>query len=581
MTPPPLLGRAQRAILFARHMPLAKLARRLELDIRRAVRDRMPVAHGPAGPLPPRASRLPTPLFAPRAVLAPALDLDATRFRFLNRTVEMPVAGGVRTIDWQAPGPGTANQLWRMNLHYMEFLEGIADTEAWAAFVRDWLRHMGTAQPLSWRDSWNSYALSIRVVVWLQELARRSDLPEHLVGDIEASAVAQIRFLKQNLETDLGGNHLIKNIKALIWASVCFEGAEPKRWSNIALTLMERELRHQVLADGMHFERSPSYHAQVFADLLECRHALGGDTLGGVLDDTLARMAQAVADLSHTDGGVSQFNDAGLSMAYAPAECLHVYERIFGRRPAAREVFAFPDAGCFGLRKGGTYFVADCGRIAPDDIPAHGHGDVLSFELSAGGHRIIVDQGVFEYVAGSKRQASRSAASHNTLSLDGTDQADFFGAFRCGRRPNVEVRHWEPRTDGFVLEGSHDGFRHLPGRPVHVRRFEVTPGELSITDRIEGITDRRARISFLLHPEVEFEIEGRTARLKRAAAHVEMTAGAAIGHEVAVWWPDMGHEQATIRLTVPLAPSSADLRTHFRMHAPETTQRSSLPRAAR
>jgi hypothetical protein len=63
----------------------------------------------------------------------------------------------------------------------------------------------------AWKDFWNSYALSVRVVVWLQQLARRtSRLSPDLV--VEASAVEQLVFLERNLETDICGNH----IKALI-----------------------------------------------------------------------------------------------------------------------------------------------------------------------------------------------------------------------------------------------------------------------------------------------------------------------------------------------------------------------------
>jgi uncharacterized heparinase superfamily protein len=52
------------------------------------------------------------------------------------------------------------------------------------------------------------------------------------------------------------------------------------------------------------------------------------------------------------------------------------------------------------MRTQSSYLVADCGRISPADLPAHGHGDVLSSERSVKGHRIIVDQGVYEYFAG-------------------------------------------------------------------------------------------------------------------------------------------------------------------------------------
>jgi uncharacterized heparinase superfamily protein/glycosyltransferase involved in cell wall biosynthesis len=555
-----VLVRTGRVIAFARHMPPGKILRRVEIALRRRLEDHVPlfrerrggvaaVARQPAPPL---------PVFAPRKHLAPAAVPGGARFTFLNRSIEMK-----GRVDWTAPGPGPAHQLWRMNLHYMEYLEGV-DDEAWEMLVSGWIAANPRGMRGAWQDSWNSYALSLRVVIWLQELSRRSGgLPEDVVRRVEASAVEQLLFLERHLETDLGGNHLMKNIKALIWASAYFSGPAAVRWRRTGLALLTRELGRQILPDGMHNERSASYHAQVFADLLECRHALGKDMFGGRLDDALAGMAQAVADLTHPDGAPALFNDAGMSMAYPPAACLDACERLSGRRPAPRAVFAFRHAGYYGLRSGDTCFLADCGRIAPDDLPAHGHGDVLSFEWSVAGERIIVDPGVYEYAAGERRQRARAAASHNTLCFDGADQADFFGAFRCGRRPDVEVRDYAPRAGGFMLEGTHDGFSGLPGRPRHVRRFDAVPDDLVITDRIEGTPAQPAQVAFLLHPGVEVTCAGCEATLRGRRAAVQMTSSQPIAVEPAVWWPDMGVELATRRLVVRLAPGVASVMTQF------------------
>ncbi len=554
--------RTARAIEFGRHIPLTKLVRRIELDARRMWRDRWPAASNSAAPsgVQHRVSRKPAPPLSPFVWRSGAITLvgeGSMHVTFLGRREKLSMPG----IDWNTPGGEPEHQLWRMNLHYMEYLREVPDS-LWAALIKDWITANPPHRRGAWKDRWNSYALSQRTVIWMQELARRAGrLDAGVVRAAEASLIQQIKFLANNLETDLGGNHLIKNIRALAWASAFFEGAAAERWREIAVDLLAGELPRQILADGMHYERSPSYHAQVFADLLECRLALGLDVLGGALDDALHRMAQVTADLAHPDGKVALFNDAGLTMASAPAECLDVYERLFRKRPAPRCVFALDRAGYFGLRTAESYLVADCGRIAPDDLPAHGHGDVLSFEWSVAGERIIVDQGVYEYVAGPKRQAARAAASHNTLTLVGADQADFFGAFRCGRRPNVEVRRFEPRLDGFVLEGSHDGFAYLPGRPIHVRRFEAAPNRLTICDRIEGTTDRTVCLSFLLHPEVAVEMQGERALLTRGAAYIELTAPSGIVCEPAVWWPDMGHEFATRRLRVAVSRPDGDIVT--------------------
>jgi uncharacterized heparinase superfamily protein len=145
------------------------------------------------------------------------------------------------------------------------------------------------------------------------------------------------------------------------------------------------------------------------------------------------------------------------------------------------------------MRTQSSYLVADCGRIAPDDLPAHGHGDVLSFEWSVKGHRIIVDQGVYEYIAGPRRRQSQTAMSHNTLCLEDADQAELYSSFRCGRRPNVDVRNYNAHAAGFVLEGTHDGFAHLPGR----RSASSMASSRTVND---DLTRRRGRV---LPPHVD------------------------------------------------------------------------------
>ncbi len=552
-------GKAARAVAFGRHMPPAKIARRFELSIRRTARDLWAIT--PADrPAPKRASSLLAALFAPRRGTVEPQG-EVARLTFLGKTETLPIPN----IDFGAPGPAPEYQLWRMNLHYMEYLEEV-DDPLWVSLVDAWMDANPQGRRGAWKDSWSSYALAIRVVVWMQELARRAGrLPGSFVRRAEASLAGQLRFLEHNLETDLGGNHLIKNIKALIWGASYFTGAEAARWRTTGARLLQVQLTEQILADGMHYERSPSYHCQVFADLLEIRHALGGDPFGGALDAALDRMAQVTADLAHPDGQVALFNDAGIDMAYRPAACLDVYKRLLNRRPAPRQIFAFRSAGYFGLRTAESYLVLDCGRIAPDDLPAHGHGDVLSFEWSVVGQRIIVDQGVFEYNSGERRRRSRAADSHNTLCFAGADQADFFGAFRCGRRPNVKVLKYEVNRSGFQLEGTHDGFAHLRGAPRHIRHFEVRPREVVIRDRIEGKSDLSASIGFLLDPAAHVDASACEALIRRGASRIRMTSTLPIGVEEAVWWPNMGHERRTKRLRIRLAPAAGEASVAFEL----------------
>jgi len=240
---------------------------------------------------------------------------------------------------------------------------------------------------------------------------------------------------------------------------------------------------------------------------------------------------------------------------------------LFGTRPAPRARFGFADAGYFGLREGGAYFVADCGRIAPDELPAHGHGDILSFEWSVGGERIIVDPGVFEYVAGDRRRRSRAASSHNTLCFEGSDQADFYGAFRCGRRPAATVSRFVTDEAGVVLEGTHDGFDRLPGAPRHWRRFEASANQIRITDRLTGRPDRKAWLTFLFHPDVRIAEDDGGLWISRGIAAIRMTSQARIEVQDSIWWPDLGVERQTKCARIAVAPGSSEVITMLRVNS--------------
>ncbi len=52
------------------------------------------------------------------------------------------------------------------------------------------------------------------------------------------------------------------------------------------------------------------------------------------------------------------------------------------------------------------------------------------------------------------RDRFRGSAAHNTVRVDGRDQADAAGPFRWLNKPSVEVRSWETGTESDQLEAA-------------------------------------------------------------------------------------------------------------------------------
>ncbi len=549
-----LRQRAQRWWHMLSNVPAKQLWRRAELRLRGSL---APVWTGRLARLPalPLATTLPSPVFPPRSEQGSPLPAGFVL------TTPWGSRSHVLPVEWHPPVPSPIEGSWRTRLHYMEFLEGLP-TPLVEKVILDWIDSNPLDGSKALHVAWHPFATSIRVVVWMQQIAsRREHLSPRLLERAAVSLTAQLHFIERFYESDLRGNHLVKNIKALLWGAAFFQGEESERWRQLGQRLLAAELVEQILADGTHYERSPTYHCQVMADLLECHAVLPESQERSALAALLAKMGNAAALLTHPDGDIAQFNDSALGNAYTTGQCLDALARIAFFAPPADGPFALREAGLFGMRHQEDYLIVDCGPIAPASLIGHGHGDILSFEWSLGGNRIFVDQGTYQYAVGRRRDISRSTLSHNTATIDDQEQCDFYGAHRCGRRARAELLEWKMTANGFVLLGSHDGFAHLSGAPRHVRRFEAAPKRLVIEDRLFGGKPGRARAAYLCHPECSVTVNGNEAIIVRAGTTVNLLAPGPIRLEDAEWYPDLYVAHPTRRICFDLPWSSNGSRT--------------------
>ena len=128
---------------------------------------------------------------------------------------------------------------------------------------------------------------------------------------------------------------------------------------------------------------------------------------------------------------------------------------------------AFPHAGTYIMRHRDLYLCFNASDIGVNGRGSHGHNDVLSIEVSAGGRAIIVDPGTYVYSADlAKRHEFRSTAYHSTVQIDGLEQNTICvdTPFVIGNEAKPRVLEWKTSDDFDKVVGEHYGY------PVRHRR---------------------------------------------------------------------------------------------------------------
>ncbi|WP_242113093.1 heparinase II/III family protein [Luteimonas aquatica] len=414
--------------------------------------------------------------------------LGPMRFRFLNEEHTL------RLDDWNSDA---LPKLWLYNLHYFDDLnaDGAAERVQWhRAMISRWI----AANPPGHGNGWEPYCLSLRIVNWIKwQCSERRATNGNAQRAMLDSLATQARYLRGRLERHLLGNHLWANLKALLFAGAFFEGAEAARWREAALREFRRELGEQILADGGHFERSPMYHAILLEDLLDLVQlaqrfpgAFGEHDVALWRDNAL-RMLRWLAVMTHPDGGIAFFNDAALGIAPTLAQLSAYAARLGVAVPpaSAAPVQRLPDSGYVRLQNARAVVIADVGEIGPDYLPGHAHADTLSFELSVDGRRVLVNAGTSCYDSGPERLWQRGTAAHNTVEVDGQDSSEVWSSFRVARRARPLAIDTGASSGGIWLTAAHDGYRRLPGRPLHRRRWDLREDGLLVEDTVEGDHD--------------------------------------------------------------------------------------------
>lgn len=447
------------------------------------------------------------------------------------------------------------DKLWLYNLHYFDDLNSFG-AENREEFHLQCIDRWIAENPPNDGNGWEPYPLSLRLVNWIKWFSQKKDIDEKYL----MSMLQQANVLSQKLEYHILGNHLFANAKALIFVGSFLDDKNTK-YLQIGLTILDRELREQLLDDGAHFELSPMYHTILLWDLLDLINLATITQLSSL--NSRLKQWQSLAEkalgwlhvMVHPDNDISFFNDAAFAIAPNPRKVFEYAQQLgLNHNYKSLPLVTLPSSGYSRINQDEYTLFVDHANIGPDYLPGHAHADNLSFELSVSQIRVFVNSGTSLYGSSHERLRQRGTEAHNTVSIEGKNSSEVWSGFRVARRAYSTLHSAAYVDDETIIDASHDGYKRLPSKNIHRRCFKSEKSQVTIEDSLSG-KPVNAVAHFHIHPQVAVSIHNQhTIELLTPNKSHKLTV--LFSNEVTVakstWHPKFGLSVANSKLIAPL-----------------------------
>ncbi len=501
------------------------------------------------------------------------------RYGFAGQTI----GAGAEPLDgiWNLPGVSAA---WRAELHGFNWLKdlllagGDGGRGRAREFVTSWIDHHQRWERLAWRAD----VTADRVSAWLGQFeALTTNADAEFEAKLLASLARQRRHLARLVPGELHGAGLIHAIRGLVTCEVLLSGGG-RRLRRVT-ALLESDLNAHVLGDGGYTERSPSRQLSVLRDLVVIRATLlaGRQTVPESLQIAIDRMAPMLRFFRHGDGGLALFNGSFEEEAW-------LVDLVLTQANArGKPLASAPHSGFERINNFRTLIIVDVGAPSSPPRAGHSHAGTLSFEMSAGKHRLITNCGASAGSNPGWRHGLRTTAAHSTLNLENSSSSEIFDGGRfgdvIGRHP-TRVTSDRQESDGAVwLDASHDGYAR-PFGLIHRRRLYLSAdgddlrGEDILTPTGHGGgqkgSGRKFAVRFHLHPEVKASLvqDGSAALLNLPGGGWQLrSSGGWMGLEESIYLGVRGEVKRTQQVVIRGEAAAGD--THIKWSLSRMTDR--------
>ena len=412
------------------------------------------------------------------------------RFRFLNHTV---------SAEDLAAGRSDTGPVWQAEYHSFDWLRDMRAVGTETArvqartYLTDWIEANQKWHPLSWRPD----VMARRICNWLTHAEFISagadgDFAEKFLDRI----ARQVRHLRRAGRFVPNGVERMSVVKALLYASLCLPNSI--RFAPRQIKATVRMSERQILPHGGHVERNPIAQMQALRHLVDIRSVLTMTSIEipEALQQAIDRAAPMLRFYRHGDGGFALFNGSTESEPW-------LIDVVLTKAEArGKPLTSAPHTGFERVSANRTLVIADAG--APS-LTGHGaHAGTLSFEMSVGKQRVIVNCGAYAGRDSTWRLAQRATAAHSTLVVEDKNSFEIHEDGTIGAK-GVSVTAERLEADGNTwIDMSHDGYTASHGI-VHRRRIYINASGSDIRgeDTLDGSGEHKFSIRFHLHPSVK------------------------------------------------------------------------------
>lgn len=367
--------------------------------------------------------------------------------------------------------------------------------------VRDRAVALCEAQLCSWSDA-NPFLTGIHYIS-LMECALRmlavcyaADLirpwiqaPERVWTTLLTLVFNHAELIRKRLPVHGSTSHeTLAAAAALVHAGNLFHELEPaERWSALGLYLLEQETPRHISHDGGSIEQGFGYlqfstdlHGLVVA-LLDHRQSPVPEKIRQAFD----RSREFLDEFRNvSDGTLPRIGDGDDGSALSPYLC---FPGTGKKRRAGLTTFHLSG---YSIIRGHDLqrAIFDHGPLGMAPFYAHGHADALSLLLHVGSREVLIDPGTYTYTGdGPWRTYFRGTRAHNTVTVDGVDQAVQDGPLSWSQPFDTHLVYKDQTPEGKItVIARHYGYKGRLG-VTHLRGVSYEPpGSWIIWDWLTG-----------------------------------------------------------------------------------------------